>query len=248
MIEIQNLTKIFQDKTSEFVALQDVSISIAKGEIFGIIGMSGAGKSTLLRCLSLLEKPTKGKILLDGEDLAAMSGKQLRTARRKMGVVFQGYHLLMQKNILENVAFPLRLEKQMKKQDARKAAMELLEIVGLSDKALMYPAQLSGGQKQRVAIARALATKPELLLCDEPTSALDPMTTKSMLRLLSDINQKLGVTIVIITHEMTVISRICNRVAVIGEGKVLEQGLTQEVFQAPKSKQAKLLLGSEEEA
>lgn len=246
MIEIKGLTKIFEDKQQMVTALQGVSITIEHGDIFGIIGMSGAGKSTLLRCLSLLEKPTSGQILLNGEDLAAMSGAQLRMARRKMGVVFQGYHLLMQKTVLDNIAFPLLLDQTCTKMQAKQRAMELLEVVGLADKSAAYPAQLSGGQKQRVAIARALATKPEILLCDEPTSALDPMTTKAMLKLLREINERMQVTIVIITHEMAVISSICNHVAVIGAGKVVEQGAAKAVMEHPASEEAKLLLGKEE--
>ena len=242
MIEIKNLTKIFQDKTQTVTALQDVSLSIETGDVFGIIGMSGAGKSTLLRCLSLLEQPSSGEILLGGADLAAMSGTELRKARRKMGVVFQGYHLLMQKTVLENVAFPLLLKKGAEKRKARVRAAQLLKLVGLADKAKAYPAQPSGGQKQRVAIARALATDPEILLCDEPTSALDPMTTKAMLALLEEINRKMGVTILIITHEIAVVSAICKHVAVIGEGRVAEQGEVEQVLHNPQSETARMLL------
>lgn len=242
MIEIKKLTKIFKDKTQTVTALHEVSLSIETGDVFGIIGMSGAGKSTLLRCLSLLEHPTSGEILLGGADLAAMTGNELRKARRKMGVVFQGYHLLMQKTVLENVAFPLLLEKGCDKRKARARASELLELVGLADKAKAYPAQLSGGQKQRVAIARALATDPEILLCDEPTSALDPMTTKAMLSLLEEINRKMGVTILIITHDIAVVSAICKHVAVIGEGRVVEQGEVEQVLHNPQSEAAKMLL------
>lgn len=246
MIEIRQLTKIFEDRTQRVTALEQVELTVQDGEIFGIIGMSGAGKSTLLRCLSMLEKPTAGQILLDGEDLAAMSGAQLCKMRRRMGIVFQGYHLLMQRTVEENIAFPLKLEKGCDKAAARRRAAELLEIVGLADKAQSYPSQLSGGQKQRVAIARALATNPETLLCDEPTSALDPMTTRSMLALLKEINRKLGVTIIIITHEMSVVSAICGRVAVIGEGRVAEQGPVSQVLERPQSPVTKLLLGMEE--
>ena len=245
MIEIQNLTKIFKVDGGELRALDNVSLRVENGEIFGIIGMSGAGKSTLLRCLSMLERPSSGKILLDGVDLAAMRGKQLRAARRNMGVVFQGYNLLMQKTVFDNIAFPLRLEQGRTRSEIRTRVDELLELVSLSDKARAYPAQLSGGQKQRVAIARALATSPELLLCDEPTSALDPLTTASMLALLEDINKKLGVTVLIITHELSVVRRACRRVAVIGDGRVCEQGFVDEVFDAPKSEAAKLLIRRE---
>lgn len=244
MIEIRHLSKVFQDKNTRVVALEDVSATIADGDIFGIIGMSGAGKSTLLRCLCLLEKPTAGQILLDGQDLSALSGAELRQARRQMGVVFQGYNLLMQKTVAENVAFPLKLGKYDKAAvDARVA--QLLELVGLADRAQSYPSQLSGGQKQRVALARALASEPGVLLCDEPTSALDPLTTKSVLELLKSINKKLGVTIVIITHELSVVRRICNRMVVIDESHFVEQGETAAIFENPQSSIARLLLGKE---
>ncbi|WP_367924787.1 methionine ABC transporter ATP-binding protein [uncultured Ruthenibacterium sp.] len=246
MIEIEHLTKVFGQGQQKVTALEDVSLQVQDGDIFGIIGMSGAGKSTLLRCLSMLEKPTSGKIVLDGSDLAALSGAKLRAERRKMGIVFQGYNLLMQKTVAENVAFPLKLEKGFDKAAVAARVDELLELVGLSDKANSYPAQLSGGQKQRVAIARALATKPEILLCDEPTSALDPLTTKAMLGLLADINRKLGVTILIITHELSVVRRICGRVAVICDGRVAETGPVSEVFQNPRSDVAKQLLSEKE--
>ena len=207
--------------------------------------MSGAGKSTLLRCLCLLEKPSEGQILLNGRDLAALSGADLRMARRQMGVVFQGYNLLMQKTVAENVAFPLKLDKYDKTAvDAR--VKELLELVGLADRAGSYPSQLSGGQKQRVALARALASKPQVLLCDEPTSALDPLTTQSMLKLLRQINRQLGVTIIIITHELAVVRSICNRMVVIDNGLFVEQGETAEIFENPQSEVARLLLGKEE--
>ena len=245
LIEIQELTKVFGQGEASVTALDHVSLTVQTGDIYGIIGMSGAGKSTLLRCLSLLETPTSGRVLLDGRDIAAMSGAALRGARRKMGVVFQGYNLLMQKTVAQNVAFPLKLEKGWQKDAVEARVRELLELVGLADKAAAYPAQLSGGQKQRVAIARALATSPETLLCDEPTSALDPLTTQSMLKLLRDINRKLGVTILIITHELTVVSAICSHVAVIGEGRVAEQGAVETVFTAPQSPVTKQLLNRE---
>ena len=245
MIEIQELTKVFGQGEASVTALDHVSLTVQTGDIYGIIGMSGAGKSTLLRCLSLLETPTSGRVLLDGRDIAAMSGAALRGARRKMGVVFQGYNLLMQKTVAQNVAFPLKLEKGWQKDAVEARVRELLELVGLADKAAAYPAQLSGGQKQRVAIARALATSPETLLCDEPTSALDPLTTQSMLKLLRDINRKLGVTILIITHELTVVSAICSHVAVIGEGRVAEQGAVETVFTAPQSPVTRQLLNRE---
>lgn len=245
MIEIQNLTKIYQDKTGQVVALQDVTTTIQDGDIFGIIGMSGAGKSTLLRCLSMLEQPTSGKIVLNGQDFANLTGATQRKARKQMGVVFQGYNLLMQKTIAENVAFPLKLEKYDAQQvDTR--VKELLSLVGLAERASAYPAQLSGGQKQRVALARALATQPSVLLCDEPTSALDALTTRSVLELLADINKKLGVTIIIITHELDVVHSICNRMAVIDQSKIVEQGNTKEIFENPQSPIAKLLLGKED--
>lgn len=246
MIEIQHLTKVFGTGADRVTALEEVSLRVEDGDIFGIIGMSGAGKSTLLRCLSMLEKPTSGQIVLDGSDLAAMNGAQLRAERRKMGVVFQGYNLLMQKTVAENVAFPLKLEKGFDKAAVAARVDELLELVGLADKAGAYPAQLSGGQKQRVAIARALATKPEILLCDEPTSALDPLTTKAMLALLADINRKLGVTILIITHELSVVRRICGRVAVICDGRVAETGTVSQVFENPRSEVTRLLLSEKE--
>ena len=247
MITISHLTKIFEGKGPRVTALEDVNLEIGKGDIYGIIGMSGAGKSTLLRCLTLLERPTSGQIMLAGQDIASLSGAQLRAARRGMGVVFQGYNLLMQKTVAENVAFPLRLEKGYDKAAVQARVAELLAIVGLEDRAGAYPAQLSGGQKQRVAIARALATQPEMLLCDEPTSALDPLTTKSMLALLTDINKKLGVTIIIITHEIGVVNAICNKVAIINHGTFVEQGDVSTVMVNPASPVTRMLLGMKEE-
>ncbi len=245
MFEIKHLTKIFPARSSEVVALKDVSTTINTGDIFGIIGMSGAGKSTLLRCLCLLEHPTDGQILLNGKDLSHLKGKELLEARRQMGVVFQGYNLLMQKTVAENVAFPLKLT-AYDKQTVEKRVAELLELVGLADKAGSYPSQLSGGQKQRVALARALASNPQVLLCDEPTSALDPLTTKSVLQLLKDINHKLGVTVIIITHELAVVKSICNRMVVIDNGQFVEQGNTETIFKDPQSNMARLLLGKED--
>ena len=245
MIQIENVTKVFKPGSeNEVTALNNVSFTIENGDIFGIIGMSGAGKSTLLRCLSMLEKPTSGRILQDGVDLASLRGKALLEAHRKTGVVFQGYNLLMQKTVRQNIAFPLKLARATKQQVAARTD-ELLQLVGLQDKADVYPAQLSGGQRQRVAIARALATSPEVLLCDEPTSALDSLTTKQMLALLRDINTKLGVTIVIITHEINVVRAICNKVAVIDAAKFAESGRTDEIFDSPKSSITRLLLGTE---
>ncbi|MEG1932814.1 MAG: ATP-binding cassette domain-containing protein [Pygmaiobacter sp.] len=245
MIQIEQLTKIFNGGSAgEVVALRDVTFNIANGDIFGIIGMSGAGKSTLLRCLSLLEKPTSGRILQDGVDIASLKGKALIEAHRKTGVVFQGYNLLLQKSVSDNVAFPLKLAGKKKAEIAARVA-ELLELVGLSDKAAAYPSQLSGGQKQRVAIARALASNPEVLLCDEPTSALDSLTTKQMLALLRDINAKLGITIVIITHAISVVRTICNKVAVIDASQFAEGGDTSTIFDHPKSNITRLLLDKE---
>ena len=244
MIEIKNLSKVFGSGTTEFAALQDINLTVHKGDIFGIIGMSGAGKSTLLRCLSMLEVPTSGEIILDGLSLGQLRGAGKRTAHRRMGIVFQGYNLLMQKNVSQNIAFPLKLVKHNKAKVKERVA-ELLDIVGLTDKAHAYPSQLSGGQKQRVALARALATNPNVLLCDEPTSALDSLTTRSVLDLLTDINQKLGVTILIITHELTVVKSICNRVAVIDASRFIEVGETKDLFENPKSEITKQLLGQE---
>lgn len=245
MIEIKNLSKVFDTKSGPVVALKNVCATIEDGDIFGIMGMSGAGKSTLLRCLCLLEQPTEGQILLNGKDVAHLKGKELLEAHRQMGVVFQGYNLLMQKTVAENVAFPLKLT-AYDKTAVQTRVMELLELVGLADKADSYPSQLSGGQKQRVALARALASNPQVLLCDEPTSALDPLTTKSVLELLKSINQKLGVTIIIITHEIAVVKEICNRMVVIDNSQVVEQGFTQDIFEHPQSSMARLLLGKED--
>lgn len=217
MITLKNVSKSYETKDGTVHALQDVSLTINKGDIFGIIGMSGAGKSTLVRCLNFLERPTSGTVEIEGKDLSALSEKELRMERRGIAMIFQHFNLLMQKNVMDNVCFPLRIA-GVSKADARKRAKELLEIVGLSDKAKAYPIQLSGGQKQRVAIARALASNPKILLCDEATSALDPQTTKSILALLKEINEKYGITIVIITHEMAVVREICNRVGIVGGG------------------------------
>lgn len=240
MIEINNLSKHF-DSTGKVAALQNVNLTVEDGDICGIIGMSGAGKSTLLRCISMLETPTGGSIRIDGRDIFSLKGRELLELRRQMGVVFQGYNLLMQRNIYKNIAFPLELLKMPKEQLDRRVR-ELLELVGLSDKAQMYPAQLSGGQRQRVAIARALASSPKVLLCDEPTSALDPLTTRSILKLLQQINRTLGVTIIIITHEIGVVRSICSHVAVIEQGSIAEQGSTEQVFANPQSQAARQLL------
>lgn len=247
MIQIQNLSKIYNPgKPEETIALQNVSLTVNQGDVFGIIGMSGAGKSTLLRCLAMLEAPTGGEILLENQALSTLTSADKQKARRKMGVVFQGYHLLMQRTVSQNIAFPLQLEKHDKTQ-CHQRVQELLKLVGLEDKAKAYPSQLSGGQRQRVAIARALACNPKVLLCDEPTSALDSLTTRSMLALLRDINQRLGVTILIITHEIGVVKAICNRVAVIDASQFVEVGEKTAIFESPQSDITKLLLGQEVE-
>ena len=241
MIEIKNLSKTFKTADGSLDALKNVSLTINDGDIYGIIGMSGAGKSTLVRCINMLERPTEGQVLIDGVDMGALSSKQLRDARRNITMIFQGFNLLMQRNCLKNICFPLELE-GMKKEDAKKRALELLEIVGLPDKAKAYPAQLSGGQQQRIAIARALATNPKVLLCDEATSALDPNTTHSILNLIRDINKKLGITVIIITHQMSVVEETCNRVAILDNGTVVEQGEVSTVFAHPQSAAAKRLV------
>ena len=241
MIEIKNLSKTFKTADSSLDALKNVSLTINDGDIYGIIGMSGAGKSTLVRCINMLERPTEGQILIDGVDMGSLSSKQLRDARRNITMIFQGFNLLMQRNCLKNICFPLELE-GMKKEDAEKRELELLEIVGLPDKAKAYPAQLSGGQQQRIAIARALATNPKVLLCDEATSALDPNTTHSILNLIRDINKKLGITVIIITHQMSVVEETCNRVAILDNGTVVEQGEVSTVFAHPQSAAAKRLV------
>ena len=241
IIEIKNLSKTFGAGADQVAALQDVSISIEKGEIFGIIGLSGAGKSTLVRCINLLERPDSGEVLFHGRNLMAMSQKELRQQRRNITMIFQSFNLLDQRTALDNICFPMELVGTPKK-DAKKRAMELLETVGLPDKANAYPSQLSGGQKQRVAIARALASDPEVLLCDEATSALDPKTTRETLRLLQDINKNLGVTVIIITHDMSVIEEICGRVAILNHGKVAEIGAVTEVFSNPKTEAGRRLV------
>ena len=243
-ILIQDVSKTFETKDGSVQALNHVSLSIESGDIYGIIGMSGAGKSTLVRCMNFLEVPSEGKVLIDGKSLSEFSPKELRKEREKIGMIFQHFNLLIQKNVLENVCFPLYIQGK-KKAEARAKALELLEIVGLADRAKAYPAQLSGGQKQRVAIARALASDPQILLCDEATSALDPQTTSSILELLQDINQKFGITIVIITHQMSVVREICTHVAIMKDGEVKEQGLVEEIFSHPKSQVAKELISKD---
>lgn len=268
MIKIRNLTKVFGKKDATLTVLDDINLDIEDGDIFGIIGMSGAGKSTLIRCMNLLERPTRGSVLIDDVDITKVNKKELTKVRRNMGMIFQGFNLLMQKNVRENASFGLELiktkdyipsdmtkkeydklsyfqKKKVKKADIQKTVDELLEIVDLAHKANAYPSQLSGGQRQRVAIARALATYPSILLCDEATSALDSMTTESILELLQKINRERNVTIVIITHEMDVVKKICNKVAVIDKSKVVEFGDTQKVLENPSSPVTKRLLGGE---
>ena len=241
MIELKSLGKTYTASEKEIVALEDINLSIADSEIYGIIGLSGAGKSTLVRCINLLEKPTSGQVLIDGADITAIPRKELLKLRRQIGMIFQGFNLLEQRTALQNVTFPLEVS-GIRFRDAKERAAELLELVGLSDRSGSYPSQLSGGQKQRVAIARALATKPKYLLCDEATSALDPNTTRSILDLLKHINQTLGVTIVIITHEMKVIDQICDRVAVLDNSRIVEEGPVNVVFTTPKSEIARELI------
>ena len=241
MIELQGLSKTFHTANGTVEALQDINITINDGEIFGIIGLSGAGKSTLVRCINLLERPTSGKVIIDGKNLTDMPQRELLNMRRSISMIFQGFNLLEQRNVLKNVCFPLEIS-GWKAQDAKARAEELLKIVGLFDRKNAYPSQLSGGQKQRVAIARALATKPKYLLCDEATSALDPNTTRSILELLRTINDTMGVTIVVITHEMKVIDQICDRVAVIDNSRIAELGRVSDVFTNPRSDIARELI------
>lgn len=246
MIEIKNVSKTFKVDGKDFEALKNVSLKINDGDIYGIIGMSGAGKSTLVRCINMLESPTSGDIVIDGKSMTALSPSELRKERSKIAMIFQSFNLLMQKNVLKNISFPLELA-GVKRADARKKALELLELVGLPDKANAYPAQLSGGQQQRVAIARALATDPKILLCDEATSALDPKTTKSILNLIKEINQKYNITVVIITHAMSVVEEVCNKVAIISDGVVAEEGEVVQVFAHPQSEVAKHLVNPDYE-
>jgi D-methionine transport system ATP-binding protein len=241
MIEIEGLQKSFAREGAATAVLQDLSLTVKKGEIFGIIGRSGAGKSTLIRCINLLERPTAGRVLIDGQDITALSGAALRDARRRIGMIFQHFNLLSSRTVFDNVAFPLELT-GMSKSQIEAEVLPLLDLVGLAEKSGAYPAQLSGGQKQRVAIARALASKPAVLLCDEATSALDPETTQSILALLKDINQKLDLTILLITHEMPVIKAICDKVAVLDKGVVVEQGPVFDIFTAPKAPVTRLMV------
>ena len=244
-IIIDHVSKTFENSEIQVHALHDINLNIDSGDIYGIIGMSGAGKSTLVRCLNYLEVPTEGHVYIGGKDLGTLSESELRRERSKISMIFQHFNLLMQKNVIDNVCFPLII-KGVKKKAAREKARELLKIVELSDKEKAYPAQLSGGQKQRVAIARALASEPEILLCDEATSALDPRTTSSILSLLKQINQDMGITIVIITHQMAVVRDICNKVAILEQGHLVEHGGVTQVFLNPETKAAKRLLKYEE--
>ena len=246
ILQVQGLSKAFGKGAEQVWALRDIDLEVRRGEILGVIGLSGAGKSTLVRCLNLLERPTEGKVFFDGQDLTALKDRELLQVRRSIGMIFQQFNLLMQRNALKNICFPLELAGESR-QAAEKRARELLEIVGLADRAQAYPAQLSGGQKQRVAIARALATNPKVLLCDEATSALDPTTTRSILSLLKKINTELNITIVVITHEMSVIQEICHRVAIIDQSRIAEAGPVAEVFIRPRSQIARRLVFPEEQ-
>lgn len=241
LIRIEGLGKTFTSKSGSVTALKNINLSIYSGEIFGIIGLSGAGKSTLVRCINFLERPTEGDVIFDGESLSSLTPAQLRIRRRSMGMIFQQFNLLMQRTALANITFPLEIA-GVPKERALERARELLQIVGLADREKAYPSQLSGGQKQRIAIARALATEPKVLLCDEATSALDPTTTASILALIKDINLKLGITVIIITHEMSVIEEICSRVAIIDHSKIAEVGDVDEIFIRPKSEIARKLI------
>ena len=234
MIELKHVSKVFETAGGRVEALKDISLTIPDGDVYGIIGMSGAGKSTLVRCINMLERPTSGEVIVNGKRLDTMSPAQLRAARRDITMIFQRFNLLMQRNCLDNVCFPMELA-GVSRREAASRAQELLETVGLPDKAKAYPAQLSGGQQQRVAIARALATNPKVLLCDEATSALDPKTTRQILELIGDINKKLGITVVIITHQMSVVKSVCNHVAILDDGEVVEDGLVSTVFSAPRT-------------
>lgn len=241
MIELKKVGKVFRTANGDVEALKDIDLTVNDGEIFGIIGLSGAGKSTLVRCINMLERPTSGEVLIDGRDLSKMSRRELLATRKSIGMIFQGFNLLAQRTSLQNVCYPLEIS-GVSKAKAKQKALELLELVGLSDRAGSYPAQLSGGQKQRVAIARALATDPKVLLCDEATSALDPNTTDSILELLRRINRELGVTVVIITHEMRAIEQICHRVAVIDHSVIVEIGEVKQVFADPQSQIAREII------
>ena len=241
MIELKHLSKVFPTADGDFEALSDINLTIGDGDIFGIVGMSGAGKSTLVRCINLLERPTQGEVLIDGENLMELSPARLRQTRRSISMIFQQFNLLMQRTCLKNICFPMEIA-GVPAAEAKKRALEYLDIVGLPDKANAYPAQLSGGQKQRIAIARALASNPKMLLCDEATSALDPTTTRSILKLIQDINQRLGITVVVITHEMAVVEEICTHVAILDHGHMVETGTVEEVFSNPKTEAGRKLV------
>jgi D-methionine transport system ATP-binding protein len=241
LIEIKNLCKTYTSKKESFEALKNINLKVSEGDIFGIIGLSGAGKSSLVRCINMLEKPTSGEIFIEGKDITKVSINELRSMRKKIGMIFQHFNLLMNSTVYENIAFPLKIS-GIKKEEINKRVDKLLEIVDLVDKKEAYPAQLSGGQKQRVGIARALANDPEIILCDEATSALDPNTTQSILNLLQNINRKYNITIVVITHEMKVIKSLCNKVAVMDQGEVVEEGNVIDVFSYPKTKTLKSFL------
>ena len=240
MIELKHITKVFPTADGELTALNDVNITIHDGDVYGIVGMSGAGKSTLVRCINLLERPTSGQVVIDGKDLCVMPAKELIQQRRSISMIFQQFNLLMQRTCLKNICFPMEIA-GVKAADAQKKAKELLEIVGLPDKADAYPAQLSGGQKQRIAIARALASDPKILLCDEATSALDPKTTQDILKLVKDINQRLGITVVVITHEMAVVEEICTHVAILDHGVLQESGTVEDIFSNPQTEAGRRL-------
>jgi len=244
MIEIKNVSKVFKTVHGDFTALDRIDLTIPDGDVFGIIGLSGAGKSTLVRCINLLEMPSNGEIFIDGIPVTTLKKKELLELRRTIGMVFQKFNLLMQRTVAENVEFPMEISGKSKT-ERKKRALELLELVGLEDKAESYPAQLSGGQQQRVSIARALANDPSFLLCDEPTSALDTLTTNSILRLLRDINRKLGVTMVVITHEISVVEKICSKVAIIDGGRIIESGNAKSILSKPSESITKSLIEQE---
>ena len=241
MIELRQVSKVFPTAEGELRALSDINLTIQDGDVFGIVGMSGAGKSTLVRCINLLERPTQGQVLIDGKDLCNLSEKELILQRRSIAMIFQQFNLLMQRTCLKNICFPMEIA-GVRKDEARKRALEYLDIVGLPDKADAYPAQLSGGQKQRITIARALASDPKILLCDEATSALDPKTTRDILRLVKDINRRLGITVVVITHEMAVVEEICTHVAILDHGVLQETGTVEEIFSNPQTEAGRRLV------
>ena len=241
MIELKHISKVFPTADGDLRALNDINLTIGDGDVFGIVGMSGAGKSTLVRCINLLERPTQGQVVIDGRDLCAMPEKELIRQRRSIAMIFQQFNLLMQRTCLKNICFPMEIA-GVKRAEAEQRAREYLDIVGLPDKADAYPAQLSGGQKQRIAIARALASDPKILLCDEATSALDPKTTRDILRLVKDINQRLGITVVVITHEMAVVEEICTHVAILDHGVLQETGTVEEIFSNPQTEAGRRLV------